>query len=61
MTTCSYCRKKATEIIYVCPDHAKALDRVATRRKKIPVPVVEPKKIVEPEKVVEPEKEKEES
>jgi len=46
---CSYCNKKATEAIYVCPDHAKALDRVTSRRKKLPVPVVEPKKIVEPE------------
>ena len=57
---CSYCNKKATEVIYVCPDHAKVLDRLATRRKKLPVPVVEPEKIVEPEKVVEPEEEKKE-
>lgn len=50
---CSYCNKKATEAIYVCPDHAKSLDRVASRRKKLPVPVEL--------EVVEPEEEKEES
>ena len=58
---CCYDNKQATEVIYVCPVHAKVLDRLATRRNKLPVPVVEPKKIVEPEKVVEPEEEKEES
>ena len=50
---CSYCNKKAKEVIYVCPDHAKSLDRVATRRKKIPVPVEL--------EIVEPEEEKKES
>ncbi len=50
---CSYCNKKATEVIYVCPAHAKVLDRVATRRKKLPIPVEL--------EVVEPEEEKKEN
>lgn len=32
---CSYCYQEAESVIYVCPAHAKALDKVATRRKDV--------------------------
>ena len=29
---CDYCNKKATNVIYACRDHVKALDRTTNRR-----------------------------
>jgi len=32
--TCSYCDKIPVQDIYVCEDHLKALEKVASRRKQ---------------------------